>query len=166
MTHKRRRCRSGDRCEPRTLGEAIACVVLHSNADAQLIAERVGVRYGYLLDAANPDREEIQFQARLILPVSDAAHNDGIVEFLCRQRGGVFVRVPTAHLDGAEALTRAHLDVVREMGEDAAKMQRILEDGRLTVEEADAFDVEADETIQKIARWKAIVRAHVGKDLR
>lgn len=166
MTHKRRRCRSGDRCEPRTLLEAIACVVLHSNADAKTIAERVGVRHGYLLDAANPDREEIQFQARLIEPVSQAASNDAIVEFLCRQRGGVFVRIPSADVDGAEAMTLAHLDVVREMGEDAAAMQAILADRRLTVEEADAFDSEVDETIQKLAQWKAIVRAHVGKEIR
>lgn len=165
MTRNRRACRNGHRCEPRTLLEAIYCLVHHSAADAATIAERIGVRRGYLLDAANPDRDEVQFQARMIEPASSAASNDVIVDFLCRLRGGVFVRIPSVDTDAAE-ITRAHLDVVREMGEDAERLQKILGDGVLTADEADAFDAEVDQTIAKQVRWKAIVRAHVGKEIR
>lgn len=162
-TSSRRQCRNGDRCAPRTLGEAIYCLILHSDVDAKTIAEHLGVRHGYLLDAANPDREDVQFQARHIDPASEKTRNDALINFICRQRGGVFVRIPSLDNDDALELTKAHLEVMREMGEDAAKMQEILRDGKLTQREADTFSEEIDETITKLLEWKAIVRAHVGR---
>lgn len=166
MNQNRRNCRNGEPCQPRTLLEAIYCLVHHSAADAATIAERIAVRRGYLLDAANPDREDIQFQARLIEPASAAASNDVVVEFLCRLRGGVFVRTPSFDLEGAIAITQGHLEVIREIGEDAAKVHEILRDRKLTADEADEFDAEIDDTMQKLAEWKAIVRAHVGKEIK
>lgn len=166
MTVNRRRCRAGDPCRPRTLQEAIYCLVHHSAADAKTIAERAGVRYGYLLDAANPDRDEIQFQSRLIYPCSEAGANDVVIEFLCRQRDGVFVPIPSLMLDGAQSLALAQLDVVRELGEDAAKLQDILRNHHIDAQEADEFDAEVDQTIQKLAQWKRAVRSLVGKEIR
>lgn len=64
MTNGRKTCRSGQACEPRSLGEAIYCATFHSEAEARTVAERMGVRYSYLADAANPDRDGQQFQAR------------------------------------------------------------------------------------------------------
>lgn len=78
----------------KSLADVLHAVVCETkDAPAKALADRIGVRYGYLLDAANPDREEVQFQARWIVPLTLASKNDAIVRYLAEAVGGVFYRV-------------------------------------------------------------------------
>lgn len=93
-TNSRKQCTSGDRCDIRSQADALYCVLHHSDTALKDIAAIVGVRAGYLMDAANPDRDETQLQMRLVAPVTNVAKNDALIEQIARDCGGVFVRFP------------------------------------------------------------------------
>lgn len=57
------------------------------------IASDAGVGYGYLLKAADERQQDVQFQTRWVAPVTLAAKNDVLIQFLARECGGVFVRL-------------------------------------------------------------------------
>src|SRR5688500_2465061 len=86
------------RANHESLGDAIQAVVLHSDVPAKALADAIGVRYGYLLDAANPDRDDTQFQARLIAPLTRASRNAAIVQRIAQDCGGVFVPLDRAEV--------------------------------------------------------------------
>ncbi len=159
-TQNRKACRQGRRCDLRSLGEAIHCLVHHSDLDARQIAERLGVRYGYLLDAANPDREDTQFQARLVVPLTVLTGRYDLMDYLEREVGRVAFAVPQSPAGEHADLFTALAEAMRELGEDAERLRLAVDDGTITSDEAEAFEHEADETIAAIARMKAIV---VGK---
>lgn len=85
MTKVRKSCTGGVRCEPRNLAESVYCAVHHSAIDARTIAERIGVRVGYLLDAANPDRDDMQFQSRHLIPLMTVTGNMLPLKFIAVQ---------------------------------------------------------------------------------
>ena len=160
MTEGRRACRSGQRCEPRTLGEAIYCCAHHSDVDARTVAERIGKRYTYLVDAVNPDRGELQFQARLLVPLMLATGNAAPLEWLAREMGGTYVPLPQLTPADDEVRT-AFMQAVRELGEDSSLIDRVLSDELVTPSEADAVDQEIDQTIRALLQTKAAIRAKV-----
>ena len=160
-THNRKACRQGRRCDARSLGDALYCTVHHSDVEAKQLAERLGIRYGYLLDAANPDREEAQFQLRLLLPLVVATGRTEILDYLEREVGRVAFAVPTA-ADPAQAdLFDGLAMAMRELGEDAEALRQAVADGRVTRDEAERFGAEVDETIAALAKLKALVTAKV-----
>lgn len=161
MTNGRKSCRSGHPCEPRSLGEAIYCSTFHSEAEARTIAERMGVRYSYLADAANPDRDGQQFQARLLVPLMHATGNLAPLAWLARAMGGVFVRTPDVAVEHDD-VRRAFLAATREIGEDAGDIERALADGVITGEEARQLEVQIDETIAELVSLKATIRKKAG----
>ena len=131
----RKQCRRAEHCDIRSLADAVYHVVHHSPLGAREIAERIGVRYAYLLDCANSDREEMQLQARLIAPLTHVTGDTAIVEQLASVCGGVFVPLPSvtaAAPDVIEQTTRA----VREFGELLAVTASASADGIVTVAEA------------------------------
>src|SRR5687767_3597158 len=99
MTKSRKQCQSGDVCEPRSLAEAIYCMVHHSGVDVSEIAKLLCVRIGYLLDAGHPDRAEVQFQARMLAPAMTHFKNLTPLACLCREMNGVFVQFPEVSAD-------------------------------------------------------------------
>jgi hypothetical protein len=131
MTRGRRDCRHGQPCDVRTLAEAIYCAVHHSDLDARAVAERLGVRYTYLMDAANPDREEVQFQARLIVPA------------------------------GAREVFDAGNRAVREFGEALTVWGASVADGTVTADELPTIRREAHEAIAAISALVQLAEAQV-----
>jgi hypothetical protein len=160
MTKSRRQCESGDLCEPRTLAESIYCMVHHSGMDPEEIAKALIVRKGYLLDAANPDRDEVQFQARMLVPAMKATENITPLRFLCREMEGVFVPLPDvshAHDD----VYRGLCDAIEEMGQSSGAVKKALMDDVVTEDEADIVDREIDEAVAALLKVKSAVRSKV-----
>ncbi len=157
----RKACRSGKRCEIRSLGDAIYHAVHHSDVPTPTLAERLGVRLGYLCDAANPDRDTAQFQARLIVPITLLTGDFTMLDYLEREVGRVAFAVPQSPAGEHADLFTALAEAMRELGEDAESLRIAVDDGTITSEEAEAFEREADETIAAIARMKAIVAGKV-----
>lgn len=79
---------------PASLADAIDEVVHGSGKPPKALADEIGISYGYLIAAADANREDTQFQARLIVPATLASGSDAIVRYLAHKAGGVFVRVP------------------------------------------------------------------------
>lgn len=157
MTHSRRVCRQVQPCEPRALLEAIQCCVLHSDRESSSIAEALGVRRGYLLDAANPDREELQFQARLLSPLMHVTQNATPLRYLAREQGFALVELPrTDPADGD--IRQKFLHVVTELGEGSSAIERALSDGEVTADEAARIHRELDDTIEALMAVKALVQ--------
>jgi hypothetical protein len=160
MTKSRKQCQSGDVCEPRSLAEAVYCMVHHSGVDVAEVAKLLCVRTGYLLDAANPDRDEVQFQARMLAPAMTHFKNVKPLQFLCREMNGVFVAFPevsSTHDD----VYRGMCDAIEEVGQSSSAVKKALTDNDVTDEEADAADTEIDEAVAALLRVKASVRAKV-----
>jgi hypothetical protein len=160
MTKSRKQCASGDVCEPRSLAEAVYCMVHHSGVDVAEVAKLLCTRTGYLLDAANPDRDEVQFQARMLAPAMTHFKNLTPLNFLCREMNGVFVAFPDVSADH-EDVYRGLCDAIEEMGQSSSAVKKALHDDIVTEEEADSVDREVDDAVAALLRVKASVRNKV-----
>jgi hypothetical protein len=136
------------------LGEVIQELVLNSPMPAKAQADRVGVRYGYLLDAANPDREDTHFQARLIAPLTNATGNDVLIDWLARECGGVFYRL-NSHV-APDALTAKSL---REFGDYLKAVADMDMDRKRTKHEVAEIRIQAFEAIAAICSHVASIEA-------
>jgi hypothetical protein len=102
MTESRKHCRLGRSCQHDTLADALYCTIHHADVGTTQIAESLGVRRGYLLDAANPDREDVQFQARLLVPLVRVTGNYCVLDLLEHQVRRVAASIPADVTPGAE----------------------------------------------------------------
>jgi len=161
-TNSRKQCTSGERCDIHGLSDAVYCVLHHSERPLKEIAETVGVRSGYLMDAANPDREDTQFQARLIAPVTRVSDNDAIIVQLARDCGGAFVRTPV--LTGKHAdITVQTARILREVADVIqAPAAALASDAHIDAGECVDIDKQIDEAVSALLALKAIVRAAAG----
>jgi hypothetical protein len=162
MTKSRKQCTSGDHCETRTLQEAIYCLLHHSAVPLAAIASAIGVRPGYLMDAANPDREDTQFQTRLVAPTKHVARNEVVIAQLARDCGGVFVATPDVSGDDSEiamhtaAVLREVADVIQ------APAKALAGDNRISASELTTIEAEIDEAITALLGLKYTVRRKAG----
>lgn len=157
MTTTPKRCRSGQRCQPVTLKEALDCLGHHGALTVRELAERLGhISEGTLGKQLSLYDEDNYPTLRQVVPLTLASKNDAVIGLLARQCGGVFVRVDAAGVDG-EQLGRT----VCEFGEMLQSHAAACADGTVTAEEAEDFSREADEAMAAIAALKLRVRARV-----
>lgn len=156
MTKGRKSCTGGDRCEPRNLAEAVYCAVHHSAIDARTIAERIGVRVGYLLDAANPDRDDMQFQSRHLIPLMTVTGNLLPLKFMAAQMGCLIVPMPSAEATD-ESVYEAFTKSVESIGDAGTLIRKSLSDGALSIDEAASVAKCLDEHIELTAALKSTV---------
>lgn len=132
---------------PASLEDALYHVVHESGEmTPKQLASAIGVRHAYLLDAANQFRDETQFQARLIVPLTKASGNDALIRFLSFACGGAFVRLDSQQTVFDEQTARS-------MREFAEYLQTVADSGRdgvVTEEEAAQIEREAHECIEAI----------------
>jgi hypothetical protein len=143
-----------------TLDEAIYAVVHESAIPAKALASAVGVRVGYLLDAANPNRDDTQFQARLIEPLTKASGNDAIVRYICERVGGLFVRLPRRA--GASDVHAAR--ALKEFGEYLERFGDAMQDGLVSRAEFNVIEREATDVIVALLEHIEAMRAAVIED--
>ncbi len=157
MTNTPRVCRSGERCQVATIGELIYCVVHHSDIPPKQIADLLDMRVGYLLDAANPDRDDTQFQLRKFLPLVNATGRYDAMEALAGMLGGVFFRLPRLSVDNGDVVAQAGL-MLREFS-DVLAATAMCED--VTPQAAAKVAKEGREAIAEIARTVQLMESKV-----
>jgi len=155
MTTSRRVCRQGKPCEPRNLAEAIYCATHHSGMEIATVAERIGCRRSYLYDATNPDRDDTQFQARLLVPLMVVTGNLTPLRFLAREFDVALIDLPSAESLQGDDIRRSFMAVVKEIGEDSAAIEMALADGRVSPDEASRVMREISETIETLVAVRA-----------
>jgi hypothetical protein len=131
-------------CVVVTVQDLVTCAVHHSGQPPKAIADFLGVRVGYLYDAANPDRDELQFQLKHLVPLLTFTRRHDLADALASMLGGVYFQLPA--LDGVQAariadetatLTSEVADVFRESAKAMASQrmtpvlaQRLHREGR------------------------------------
>jgi hypothetical protein len=160
MTRSRSECRSGHRCDIQSLSDAVHCVIHHSDLSLNEIAERLGVRPGYLSDAANQDRDEVQFQARLIVPLTAVTGRSTVLEYVAHSAGFAMTPIPAVALRQHSAMD--DLDVaVQDLGQTAAQVRSALADGVVGADEAARVRACTLKVITAAARIADTVEAQV-----
>jgi len=91
-------------CVVTTVQELVQCAVHHSALPPKQIADALNVKHGYPLDAANPDRDDLAFQLRLLLPLIRATKRYDLLQALAGMADGVFVRLPDVETPAADDL--------------------------------------------------------------
>ncbi len=162
MTRGRKACRHGDRCEPRSIAEAIYCCAHHSDLDLETIAARMGCRPGYLRDASNPDREDTQFQSRHLIALMTLTKNFAPLRFLATECGHTAIQLPELQQAKDADVDREFRAAVIELGESSKLLQTAYEDHVLTEDEGRLLADEADQLIAVVLRYKAAVLLRVG----
>lgn len=135
----------------RNIFEAVHAVVHDSIVPPKAIAAEAGIRYGYLMRAADENEDSVQFQARWIGPVTRASKNDELIKFLAIDCGGVFYRLNrSASLDAETAKS------LKEFSEYISAIADAQDDQQTTPEEYHRVKSQAHEAI-------AAILAHVEK---
>jgi hypothetical protein len=151
-------CTKGESCIPLTLAEAVYCCVFHSGLEPAVIAERMGVSRAYLYNAANPDREDFQFQARLIIPLTHATGNLCILQFLAREFNQAMVTLP-APSTTPQDIRVEFMKLIHSMGDGSSVIDGILDDGVVTKVEAKKGHTALARTIEILVGVQEMVTA-------
>lgn len=128
------RCTAKQPCEPTTIQEIVYCLVHHSAQPPKAQADAVGVRCGYLLDSANPDRAEVQFQLRLLLPLLRFTGRSDLFEAFATLAGFVAFQPPTG---------TATIDMVRETAKVAREFAALVDESAAALADGEICALEA-----------------------
>lgn len=146
-----------------SLRDALYHTVHDATGGAKALADLIGVRHGYLLDAVNPDRDDVQFQLRLAAPLMNATQAlDGvrcclIADVIERQIGRVAFPLPTgANLDAAQA------NAVLQFGEYLTESAAATSDSTVTPAEAERCEKQGQDAIAAICACVANMRQRAG----
>jgi hypothetical protein len=160
MVENRKGCVQGTRrCEPSgNLAQTTHCLTRHGRLSFHDLCAAVGKRSDAMSRMTDGISEDLTL--RLAIAVSELQRDNRIAEEFCRRVGGVFVPLDARDATDAD-VHQALLKAVSELGEDSSLISRVLADGAINSDEADAVDAEVDETIQALLQVKARVRAKV-----
>lgn len=128
---------------------AVARTIRQSKLPAKAVSARAGIRYSYLMRAANPSERDLQFQFRHAAPLMNAAGNYELLHWLARQCQHACFPLPTAHPDQQEIFGHAaHL--VKETGDVLTDLHAALQDQTITPDEAGRIVAQCHEAISAL----------------
>jgi hypothetical protein len=146
---------------PDSLEDALHAVVYESALPAKAIASAIGVRYGYLVEAANPNREDTHFQVRWVPPITNASGNDALIRFLAHACGGAFIR-----LNAGAAFNERTASVLKETADYLQTVAVAEADGTVTADEASEARKQADEAIEALLAHVQWMESRVRREVR
>lgn len=146
-------CRCAQRCDVVTLAELVQCAVHHSEQPPKAIAEALGVRAGYLHDAANPDRDELQFQLRHLVTLIRFTGRVDLASVLAEMLGGVFFQLPDIAAVPSAALAQETARLASEFADITSEAAPALAAGSVSPMVAARIYHEGRELIAQTARF-------------
>lgn len=120
-----------------------------SGLDAETIASMLGYKKYSTMMSELSDQPGHKLGANMVLPIMGLIESDEPLHFLARQRGGVFIKLPTVEA-GGEPVQLAALNSVKEFGELMAEVGADLADGEITREECDRITKSGQESVTAI----------------
>lgn len=136
MTTSKKDCEAG-LCKPRTFAEGLYHDVHHGKLAPKEVAEICGMRPALLLDAANPFRDDTQFQARRLGHFSRVQESFEGLNAICHDAGGVFVRLPErCPNQSMQPLFQHMTQLVGSFSKKLDVLRQHMSDGKVTVDEA------------------------------
>jgi hypothetical protein len=128
-----------------------------SGLDARTIAELAGYTNYNTMMSELSGQPGHKLGADKLLALMDVCGSDAPVEFLARERGGVFIRTPEAAEGGGE-LARTLAASVREFGEFMQETALSISDGRIPLDQLDRINKEGQEAIEAICAMLKLAR--------
>ena len=92
-----------------------------------------------------------------LLPLMDACDSDAPVEFLARERGGVFLKIPQPAECGGE-LVAGLANSIREFGEFASIAAEHISDGDVDAAEMARIDKETNDVVEAVLAFRTLAR--------
>lgn len=111
-----------------------------SGMDAQTISEVAGYNSYNTMMSELSRQSGHKLGADMLLPLMDATESNAPLEFLARERGGVFLVLPEP-AKGGDDLVISLADSIREFGEFAAETAKHVEDGDLPRDQFESIRV-------------------------
>lgn len=158
-------CRAGLGCDRDTLAATIHCQASHHpEKKMEVIADEMCVSKSYLANAANPDIDTHQFQARLIVPLCRATKDMGVLRLMARQLDHLLVPMPTASISETDIHQR-FMTCVNEVGDVSSEMQRSLSDDHtISDDEERRIHQQIDELQTATAALREAITAKAARD--
>ncbi|GAB7080907.1 phage regulatory CII family protein [Megalodesulfovibrio paquesii] len=128
-----------------------------SGLDARIIAEVAGYRHYNTMMSELSRQQGHKLGADMLLPLMDAAQSNAPLEFLARQRGGVFLPLPEPACGGGELLQSLSRSI-KEFGEFAAEAATDIADGDLPRTQLDRILKEGQEAVEAIMAMMRLAR--------
>lgn len=128
-----------------------------SGLDARTIAELVGYGSYQTMMSELSGQPGHKLGADKLLPLMDVCGSDAPLEFLARERHGVFLKLqPPA--EGTGELVQSLAASIREFGEFAAETAQNISDGDLPRDQLDRITKEGQEAVEAILRMMKMAR--------
>lgn len=127
-----------------------------SGLDARTIAEVAGYNYNTMMSEISRQPGH-KLGVDMLLPLMDAAESSAPLEFLARERGGVFLNLP-APAEGSGDLVASLANSVKEFGEFAAETATSIADGDLPRDQLDRIQKEGHEAVEAIMAMMKLAR--------
>jgi len=163
MTASRKQCRLGQSCQIATLADALYHQAHHGAKPLPTIADEIGVRPGYLSDAANADREDVQFQARLIVPLCRATDDLTLLRFMASQLGCVLVNLPAVANSDCD-ISKRFIKLAKELGDVGGEIDRALAgDDDISNDEFLRIDGQLSELTEATAQLRHVLLKKAGR---
>jgi hypothetical protein len=128
-----------------------------SGLDARTIAELAGYSSYQTMMSELSGQPGHKLGADKLLALMDVCGSDAPLEFLARERGGVFIRTPEAAEGGGE-LACALAASVREFGEFMQETSMSISDGQIPRDQLDRINKEGQEAIEAIFAMLKLAR--------
>ncbi len=133
----------------RTLKDVLYEVVHQSGIDARVIAERLGMSYQMLLNAANPNLEDFKFQARHIIGLTLLTKDFRLLDYLEASCGRVAYSLPEIPKEMGE-ISALVTSAVKEFGDVLTEAGKALADGRIDLWEAKRLEKEIMDQVRVV----------------
>ncbi len=128
-----------------------------SGLDTRTIAEVAGYSNYNTMMSEISRQPGHKLGADMLLPLMDAADSNAPVEFLARERGGVFLALPEPAKGGGE-LVQSLARSIKEFGDFAAEAAESIADGDLPREQLDRITKEGQEAVEAIMAMMRLAR--------
>lgn len=152
-----------------TVTEHVHASVFDGPLPAKAVAEEIGKAYT-TMQAELTGQERHKLGVETFTAILKATGDLAPLKFLCRRLDCALVDLGPARRaareGSAQSLASLALKAMAELGQDSALLRCILEDGRITRREAEAFESEAWETVGAILASVEAVRLAAGDAVR
>ena len=115
---------------------------------SEQIADRVERRYPTLMSELSGQAGH-KLGADLVLPIMEASGSTDALDFLCREMGGTFVRLPLVDTPVAEA-SQQTIAAMHDFAELLTAVTDALQDGRVTLGELELIGAKGDKAVRGI----------------
>ncbi len=162
MTQTPKECKTGERCKPQTVADAIDCLGHHSPNSLAEMCVRTGKNVNRMRKVFSLYDELFRLKVDEVAPFTIASadepddRNTVLIEFLCRQLGGAFVLLPRVNAENGEYFS-ATAQMLERVSALARELSESLRDNKIDANEHGKLRQKAHDLHQVVAQIEAML---------